>query len=640
MRFHPSVSSLPRAIFTSVTALAMLVSCSDNTAPRITPELDPNSGSVEVIVPDSVKAAYYAGLTDTEVSGMNHTMMLSSPTASAGSVLSNHAPPSSSRSYTKSRIPFAPEQAPGNIIPGLTDDGLFRGIPIGFDFEFYGKVYDKFNVYMNGFITFDPIVPVGEWGDTLGFWTADSIPKGATPNSVIALTWSDWQPHKIPGSIRYETRGAAPNRKFILQFTNIPEYSGAGRLTSQLVLEEGTNTVTINTASMRMTRYMNRATQGIENTFGTQAVYDSVQNTTTLVWTERMRKSFSLTNDAVKFYPPAPNKAPVVIAPPHIAVNTAPASCAATVMDIGTATFSDDGPDAFLLSPVRGDGQPLDAAYPRGVTTIAWTSEDAEHASTTVNQNVTVTDRENPSITAPAGISADNDRGLASAAVAVGSPDGEDNCNRVVFAAARSDGADVSAPYPVGVTTITWTASDLGGNSAVATQTVTVRDAESPSISGSDISVDATSRAGAAVTFATSTSDNVGVVMVSCTRLSGSVFPVGSTPVTCTAFDAAGNDASDDFVVTVHGPAEQIAAVIGVVENLELSGGLLNPMLNQLSHALDDVQTVDGPDASCKKIDDFVRMLTSPKTSSKLTDTQVSDILDDIRRIQTVLGCQ
>ena len=638
MRFHPSVSRLPRAIFTSVATLVMLVSCSDNTAPRNTSELDP-SGSIEVIVPESVKLAYYSELTGAEAAGMNRSLMLGSATVSEGSVAS-FSVPASPRPYTKSRITFAPEQAPSNIVPALTDDGLFRGIPIGFDFEFYGSVYNQFNLYMNGFITFDPTVPVGPMGDTLGFWTADSIPKGATPNSMIALAWSDWQPNKLPGSIRYETRGTAPNRRFILQFTNVPEYNGIGRLTSQLVLEEGSNTVTINTTSMKMTRFRNTATQGIENTIGTRAVYDSVQNPVTLVWTERMRKSFSLTNDALRFYPPAPNKAPVVIAPQHISVNTAPASCAASVMDLGTATFSDDGPNAVLLSPVRSDGEPLDATYPRGVTTIAWTSVDAEEARTTVNQNVTVSDRENPSINAPASITADNDAGLGSAAVATGSPDGADNCNTVAFAGERSDGAAVSAPYPVGLTTITWTASDKSGNRAVATQTVTVRDAEAPSISGSDISVDATSRAGAAVTFATATSDNVGVVTVSCTRLSGSVFPAGSTPVTCTAFDAAGNRASDSFVVTVRGAAEQIAAVIGAVENLELSGGVVNPMLNQLRHALDDVQDVDGPDASCKKIEDFVRMLTSVKTSSKLTWTQVSDILVDIRRIQTVLGCQ
>lgn len=48
----------------------------------------------------------------------------------------------------------------------------------------------------------------------------------------------------------------------------------------------------------------------------------------------------------------------------------------------------------------------------------------------------------------------------------------------------RSDGKPLNAPYPVGTTTITWTARDASGNQTSCTQTITVNDTQPPTISG------------------------------------------------------------------------------------------------------------------------------------------------------------
>jgi hypothetical protein len=202
----------------------------------------------------------------------------------------------------------------------------------------------------------------------------------------------------------------------------------------------------------------------------------------------------------------------------------------------------------------------------------------------------------------------------------------------------RSDAADLSAPFPVGVTKITWTALDVSGNSAVATQSVTVRDVEAPYIGGlSDISLDATSRSGAVVSFSPVTSDNVLVVSVECSRNSGSLFPVGVTAVTCVAKDAAGNQASESFVVTVRGAAEQLASLIGDVEYLDLSSGVANPALNQLRAALG---SIDGPEhVSCKKVEDFIKAISSSKARSEMELYELNDLLAQAKQIQKVLGC-
>jgi hypothetical protein len=72
------------------------------------------------------------------------------------------------------------------------------------------------------------------------------------------------------------------------------------------------------------------------------------------------------------------------------------------------------------------------------------------------------------------------------------------------------------------------------------------------------VSAVATSDSGAVVTYQASALDAVsGPRPVSCTMPSGRLFPIGSTAVLCSAFDAAGNLASGQFVVTVTAPSKK-----------------------------------------------------------------------------------
>ncbi len=57
-----------------------------------------------------------------------------------------------------------------------------------------------------------------------------------------------------------------------------------------------------------------------------------------------------------------------------------------------------------------------------------------------------------------------------------------DNCGKVTVTATRSDDAELTAPFALGTTTITWIAADDAGNEATCTQTVTVEDREPPAI--------------------------------------------------------------------------------------------------------------------------------------------------------------
>lgn len=119
--------------------------------------------------------------------------------------------------------------------------------------------------------------------------------------------------------------------------------------------------------------------------------------------------------------------------------------------------------------------------------------------------------------------------------------------------------------FPLGATTITCNANDGAGNAAPAsTFRITVQDTTAPVIAAhDDETIEATGPGGAVVGYALPTvMDVVSTALVAdCLPASGTAFALGSTLVTCSATDAAGNRAVEtSFNVTVQDTtAPQIA---------------------------------------------------------------------------------
>ena len=92
-------------------------------------------------------------------------------------------------------------------------------------------------------------------------------------------------------------------------------------------------------------------------------------------------------------------------------------------------------------------------------------------------QLVTVTDNIDPTITAPANKTADTDAGMCTkifTLAQIGTATAGDNCS-VVVSWTRSDNAlSLDSPFPFGVTTITWKATDGAGNMATSNQTINI----------------------------------------------------------------------------------------------------------------------------------------------------------------------
>ncbi len=109
------------------------------------------------------------------------------------------------------------------------------------------------------------------------------------------------------------------------------------------------------------------------------------------------------------------------------------------------------------------------------------------------------------------------------------------------------------ATFPIGMTTVTSSATDTLGDAASTTFTVNVVDSTPPTITlPANIVVEATSSGGASVTLPQATAtDPVDPKPTVTENPSSGLFPVGTTSVVVTATDAAGNSSTGSFTVTV-----------------------------------------------------------------------------------------
>lgn len=104
-----------------------------------------------------------------------------------------------------------------------------------------------------------------------------------------------------------------------------------------------------------------------------------------------------------------------------------------------------------------------------------WNVADDCGNSNNCVQTITVQDTTAPVITCPGSIAVNADAGGCTALVSVGTATATDNCDPApAISATRSDSQPLNAPYPQGVTTITWKATDACGNLSTCPQTVTV----------------------------------------------------------------------------------------------------------------------------------------------------------------------
>jgi hypothetical protein len=229
--------------------------------------------------------------------------------------------------------------------------------------------------------------------------------------------------------------------------------------------------------------------------------------------------------------------------PADITAEATSAAGATVTYTSPTATDTVDPSPTVSCSPTSG------STFPLATTTVTCTATDASGNHSSASFHVTVHDTTAPVIHGvPADITAEA-TSPAGAVVTYASPTATDavDPNPTVSCTPLS-----GATFVLGTTTVACTASDASGNHSSASFHVTVHDTTAPVVHvPADITTPATGPSGAVVAYTVTSTDAVGVTNSSCTPATGSTFPIGTTTVSCSAMDAAGNTGMGSFRVTV-----------------------------------------------------------------------------------------
>jgi uncharacterized repeat protein (TIGR01451 family) len=332
---------------------------------------------------------------------------------------------------------------------------------------------------------------------------------------------------------------------------------------------------------------------------------------------------------------------PTLSVPPNVTVSTN--SCGQIVGEsqLGTASASDDcGP-----VNVTRTGVPPGNFFPTGTTTITYSATNSA-GTTTGTQTVTVLEDPAipPTITAPGDVTAYTGPGATSCGTLVsdatlGTASASDNCGSVVV---TRTGVPAGNIFPVGNTTVTYTATDASGNTATDTQVVTVIDNTPPVIScPASITLEPSCPTGAIATWTAPTgTDNCPGATTGQTAgpASGSVFPIGTTTVTYTVNDVHGNSASCSFTVTVLTPQAVIQNLINEVNASSLTGTQKNGLLAKLNAALSAINTGQ-QNVACNKLSEFINSVGVLINNGSLTAAQGNAWISSANHVRNTIGC-
>jgi hypothetical protein len=196
--------------------------------------------------------------------------------------------------------------------------------------------------------------------------------------------------------------------------------------------------------------------------------------------------------------------------------------------------------------------------------------------------------------------------------------------------------------FPVGTTTITYSATDAHNNTGTATQTVTVIDNTQPVISCPlPITLEPSCPSGAIATWTppVGTDNCASTTTQTAGPAPDSVFPIGTTTVTYTVTDASGNAASCSFTVTVLTPQAVIQNMMNAVNALSgLTGTQRQGLLSKLQAALDAINQ-GKPNVACNKLADFISQVQGYINNGTLTSAQGQPLINSANKVRNTIGC-
>ena len=222
---------------------------------------------------------------------------------------------------------------------------------------------------------------------------------------------------------------------------------------------------------------------------------------------------------------------PTITCPGDITIDTDSNSCSATNVMLGTA-ITDDNCTVVLIE--NNGTEP----YDQGQTSIVWIVTDSSNNTSSCIQLINVEDNIPPTITCPDDLTVGTEPGECLSNLSdLGDALVDDNCEMYSVEYTPEN------PYLLGLNYVTWTITDVMGNTATCVQTIEVVDNESPEIScPDDLMVDTDPglcTATVNVLGTPVTSDNCAVMNL--TNSGSGQYNFGDTQVEWLVTDDAGN---------------------------------------------------------------------------------------------------
>lgn len=152
-----------------------------------------------------------------------------------------------------------------NNVPNMFDDACTNRA-IGFTFNFYGAAVTTVGVGSNGNVQMGGCAAGGT-----DFTNDCPVPNTFTPNNSVFGVWDDLNPGNVAGRVQDGTVGAAPNRSYVVEYNNVPFFSGGGSTTFKVILDENGGSgeqVRVAITNSGQSDY----TSGIENAGGTDGL--------------------------------------------------------------------------------------------------------------------------------------------------------------------------------------------------------------------------------------------------------------------------------------------------------------------------------------------------------------------------------
>ena len=325
-------------------------------------------------------------------------------------------------------------------------------------------------------------------------WTKSILPGSTFPVGVTIVNYvaQDISGNQTPCSFTVTiTDNEMPS---ITCPANITGDADAGLCTASVPVPDA---VITDNCNMSLTWTMTGATSDVSPATGINQIgtYTFRSGITTVVYTvtdaagNESNCSFTVTinaNDVI---------APVIACPGNITRTADAGDCSASVT-VPDAAVSDNCFVTLLTwtmtgatnasSPVTGINQVGPYTFIGGLTTVTYTVGDGSGNQSTCEFTVVVTDDEAPVITCPADITVSSASGSCTGDATVPSPVTSDNCAVDAVTNSFNGTADASGTYPIGETLVTWTVTDLSGNTSTCTHTVTVTSTFVPGLTSSD----------------------------------------------------------------------------------------------------------------------------------------------------------